>query len=147
MVTNSEKITRFSRCVLRPWLGVFLRDIDGKTAGIPQCRTLGTTLWSDRRMCWWKTMGKGNDELLYRRMKDTSHYLIPLILNLPCVRVNTCIFIFIKYIKIKYCYHVLLYFYWNIFFFSNIGHSFNLLCCILPLTHLWHTSNLNKQPH
>ena len=25
-------------------LGAFLRDIDGKIAGIPQCRTLGTTL-------------------------------------------------------------------------------------------------------
>ena len=28
----------------RPALGAFLRDIDGKIAGIPQCRALGTTL-------------------------------------------------------------------------------------------------------
>ena len=41
---NSEKISRFSRCALRPALGVFLRDIGAKIAGIPQCRALGTTL-------------------------------------------------------------------------------------------------------
>ena len=56
-------------------------------------------------------MGEGIDNSLYSRMKDTSQYLIPRILNLPCLRVNTYIFIFIKYIKIKYCYNVLLYFY------------------------------------
>ena len=28
----------------RPALGAFLRDIDGKIAGIPQCLALGTTL-------------------------------------------------------------------------------------------------------
>ena len=45
---NSRKqrkiISRFSRCALRPALGTFLRDMGGKIAGIPQCRTLGTTL-------------------------------------------------------------------------------------------------------
>ena len=30
----------------RPALGAFLRDIDGKIAGIPQCHALGTTLRS-----------------------------------------------------------------------------------------------------
>ena len=44
MVINSEKISRFSRCHLRPGLCVFLRDIGGKIAGISQCRPVGTTL-------------------------------------------------------------------------------------------------------
>ena len=44
IVENSEKISRFSRCALKPALGAFLRDIGGKIAGIPQCSTLGTTL-------------------------------------------------------------------------------------------------------
>ena len=32
MVVNSEKISRFLRCALRPKLGAFLRDIGGKIA-------------------------------------------------------------------------------------------------------------------
>ena len=41
---NSEKISRFSRCALRPVLGGFLRDVGGKIAEIPQYWALGTTL-------------------------------------------------------------------------------------------------------
>ena len=47
MVIQSEKISRFSRCALRPMLGAILRDIGCKIAGIPQCRTIGTTLLSE----------------------------------------------------------------------------------------------------
>ena len=44
MVVNSENISRFSRCALRPVLGAFLRGIGGKIAEIPQRCALGTTL-------------------------------------------------------------------------------------------------------
>ena len=44
MVINSEKISRFSRCALRPTLGSFLRDINSKIWGISQCRAICTTL-------------------------------------------------------------------------------------------------------
>ena len=43
-MVNSEKISRFSRCSLRPALGAFLRDMGGKIAGTRQCRALVTTL-------------------------------------------------------------------------------------------------------
>ena len=42
-----KKISRFSRCALRPALGAILRDIGGKIAGISQCLALGTPLSLD----------------------------------------------------------------------------------------------------
>ena len=39
-----RKISRFSRCALRPVLGAFLRDIGGKILGILHCLAMGTTL-------------------------------------------------------------------------------------------------------
>ena len=42
MILNSEKISRFSRCGLRPALGAILRDIGIKISRIQQCRALGT---------------------------------------------------------------------------------------------------------
>ena len=44
MVINSKKISRFSRCALRPTLCAFLREIGCKTPGILQCQALSTTL-------------------------------------------------------------------------------------------------------
>ena len=35
MVIHSEKISRFSRCALRPALGAILKDIGGKNPGNP----------------------------------------------------------------------------------------------------------------
>ena len=44
MVINSEKISRFLRCALRPALDAFLRDIGGKIMRIRQCCALDTAL-------------------------------------------------------------------------------------------------------
>ena len=42
---NGVKNANFRGRARRPALGAFLRDIDGKIVGIPQCRALGTTLF------------------------------------------------------------------------------------------------------
>ena len=90
MVINIEKISRFSRCALRPALGAILRDIRVKILGILQCRALCTTLLYVCHCCYLiilhlleskltkkrPIMGLKKDTLIVMLLGTMKHFLL-----------------------------------------------------------------------